>query len=102
MARKIYRGEYNPAHNIVKKEHYEIFKNIQPNKNLWYLFVKRTADIICSLLALIFLSPLFLAVSIAIKKDGGPVFLCSKELVKTAKLFGCINLEAWSLMLKRC
>ena len=28
MARKIYRGEYNPAHNIVKKEHYEIFKNI--------------------------------------------------------------------------
>ena len=43
MARKIYRGEYNPAHNIVKKEHYEIFKNIQPNKNLWYLFVKRAA-----------------------------------------------------------
>lgn len=44
MARKIYRGEYNPAHNIVKKEHYEIFKNIQPNKNLWYLFVKRASE----------------------------------------------------------
>ena len=87
MARKIYRGEYNPAHNIVKKEHYEIFKNIQPNKNLWYLFVKRAADIICSLLALIFLSPLFLAVSIAIKKDGGPVFFMQQRIGKDGKAF---------------
>ena len=44
-------------------------------------------SIICSLLALIFLSPLFLAVSIAIKKDGGPVFFMQQRIGKDGKAF---------------
>ncbi len=40
-----------------------------------YLFFKRVFDVICSVLALIILSPVLLAVAILVKReDGGPVF----------------------------
>ncbi|MCI5892431.1 MAG: sugar transferase [Clostridiales bacterium] len=82
MAKRIQHSTYKPELNIVKKEHYEEFADIQPNRNPWYLFVKRTADIVCSFLALIVLSPLFLCVAIAIKSDGGPVFFKQKRVGK--------------------
>ena len=82
MAKRIQHSTYKPELNIVKKEHYEEFADIQPNRNPWYLFVKRTADILCSFLALIVLSPLFLCVAIAIKSDGGPVFFKQKRVGK--------------------
>lgn len=82
MAKRIQHSTYKPELNIVKIEHYEEFADIQPNRNPWYLFVKRTADIVCSFLALIVLSPLFLCVAIAIKSDGGPVFFKQKRVGK--------------------
>lgn len=82
MAKRIQHSTYKPELNIVKKEHYEEFADIQPNRNPWYLFVKRTADIVCSFFALIVLSPLFLCVAIAIKSDGGPVFFKQKRVGK--------------------
>lgn len=53
-----------------------------------YLFIKRLFDIVISLLALLLLSPLMLAVAIAIKAtDGGPVFYRQTRLTKDGKLF---------------
>lgn len=87
MAKKVLRGEYKPEQNIVKTQHYEEFADIQPNKNLWYLFVKRVTDIVCSLFALILLSPIFLCVAIGVKSDGGPVFFKQKRVGKNQVQF---------------
>jgi len=88
MAKKVLFAEYDPTKNIVKEEHYIEFSDIQPNNNLWYLFVKRTCDIGCSLLALIVLMPLFLCVAAAIKiEDGGSVFFRQRRTGKDLKEF---------------
>ena len=50
---------------------------------------KRIFDIVMSTLALIVLSPVFLAVAIAIKcEDGGKVFFKQDRMTKGAKVFG--------------
>ena len=47
------------------------------------LFIKRVFDIMCSFLALIILSPVFLVVAVAIKLDSkGPVFFSQKRLTR--------------------
>lgn len=54
----------------------------------YYPFVKRTVDIVCSGLACIVLSPLFLVVGIAIKMyDGGPVFYTQERVTEKHKKF---------------
>ena len=54
-----------------------------------YEVCKRIFDIVMCIFALIVLSPLFLAVAIAIKcEDGGPVFFKQDRLTKGAKVFG--------------
>jgi len=54
----------------------------------YYPFVKRTFDIVASLLACIVLSPIFLLVAIAIKLyDGGPVFFTQDRAGKDHKVF---------------
>lgn len=56
--------------------------------SLFYLFVKRTFDIVASLTALFLLSPIMLVVAIAIKAyDGGPVIYSQVRLTKDAKKF---------------
>lgn len=46
----------------------------------YYPFIKRTADILCSGLAICVLSPVFLAVAVAIKLyDGGSVFINKQD-----------------------
>lgn len=46
-----------------------------------YLYIKRAVDFVCSLLALIILSPLFLVLAIAIKLDSkGPVLFKQKRI----------------------
>lgn len=46
-----------------------------------YLFFKRVFDVVCSLLALLILSPVFLAAAIIIKaEDGGAVFYTHKRV----------------------
>ena len=67
-----------------------------------YEFFKRVFDLVLSCLALIVLSPLFLAVAIAIKaQDGGYVFFKQIRLTKGGKEFGmykfrsmCIDAES--------
>jgi len=53
-----------------------------------YLFLKRTFDIVASLLGLIISSPIFLFTAIAIKAtDKGPVFYKQERLTKNGKTF---------------
>lgn len=53
-----------------------------------YLFIKRLLDIVLSLTALVVLSPIMLAIAIAIKVcDGGPVLYSQVRLTKDRKEF---------------
>lgn len=57
-----------------------------------YLFVKRTADIILSLMALILLSPIFLIIIIAIKIDSkGPILFKQKRVGIHKKHFNILK-----------
>lgn len=61
---------------------------MMPKKKPVYEAVKRLSDIVLSALALIVLSPVFLAVAIAIKaEDGGSVFYRSIRLTKNGREF---------------
>lgn len=57
-------------------------------KSMLYETTKRIADIICSLLAIVVLSPLFLIIAAAIKIDSkGPVFFMQNRCSKDGKVF---------------
>ncbi len=61
---------------------------VPPKKKPVYEICKRVFDLVMSTIALILLSPVFLIVAIAIKKeDGGPVFYTSTRLTKGGKEF---------------
>lgn len=56
------------------------------------LVFKRTLDIVFSGLALILLSPVLLAIAIAVKLDSfGPVFYSSERIGKKGRVFRCIK-----------
>lgn len=60
-----------------------------------YLFIKRTMDIVVAGVATILLSPVMLAVAIAIKKtDGGPVFYRQKRLTKDGKVYDVLKFRS--------
>ena len=65
------------------------------NPGLAFLFVKRVADIVISLLALVILSPVFLVTAIAVKAtDGGPVFYKQARLTRNAKEFNVLKFRS--------
>lgn len=56
------------------------------------LFLKRSLDILFSLSALICLSPIMLAIAIAVKLDSpGPIFYSSERIGKKARVFRCLK-----------
>ena len=56
------------------------------------LMMKRVVDVIFSFLALVVLSPVMLAIAIAIKLDShGPVFYSSERLGKKGRVFSCFK-----------
>lgn len=60
-----------------------------------YLFMKRTIDIVVSLIAAIILSPVFLITAIAIKvTDHGPVFYKQVRLTKDGKEFKILKFRS--------
>lgn len=66
----------------------KIDKKIVPNGGTVYIFLKRTMDIVCSLIALIILSPIFLLSAIAIKiEDGGKVIFSQNRVGKNENTF---------------
>lgn len=52
-----------------------------------YELVKRAFDVICSVLALLLLSPVFLITAIAVKTDGGAIFYSQTRIGKGHKPF---------------
>lgn len=60
-----------------------------------YLFLKRVFDIVCSLIGIVFTSPIMLITSICIKKtDGGPVFYKQTRLTKDGKKFDVLKFRS--------
>jgi exopolysaccharide biosynthesis polyprenyl glycosylphosphotransferase len=56
------------------------------------LFLKRTLDIVISALTLIVVSPLFLLIAVAIKRESeGRVFYISERIGKKGRVFRCIK-----------
>ena len=57
--------------------------------------IKRLVDVVCSLLALVFLSPLFIIISLAIKLyDGGPVFYKQKRCTRDLETFDILKFRS--------
>ena len=56
------------------------------------MFFKRILDVMLSTLALVVLSPLLLALAIAVKLESeGPIFYCSDRIGKKGRVFRCIK-----------
>ena len=56
------------------------------------LAVKRTADFVLSLLALVAVSPMMMAIAIAIRlESSGPVFYVSERIGKRGRVFSCFK-----------
>ena len=72
-----------------------------------YDFIKRAFDIVCSGLALLVLSPVFLVLILLIRRDGGPAFYTQVRVGKDGKLFRiykfrsmCINADSPEMLEK--
>jgi exopolysaccharide biosynthesis polyprenyl glycosylphosphotransferase len=67
----------------------EVLSEEQMESQRGYCFLKRTIDVICSLMGLIFLSPLLLIISILVKIESkGPIFFCQERVGQNKKTFG--------------
>jgi len=72
---------------ILFKEQEVLFEK-QIEYRIGYCFLKRTIDIICSLMGLIILSPLLIIISMLIKIESkGPVFFCQERIGINKKTF---------------
>ncbi len=72
-----------------------------------YDFLKRVFDILCSGLALIVLSPVFLVIALWVRSDGGPAFYSQVRVGKDGKLFRilkfrsmCVNADSPEMLAK--
>lgn len=87
--------DHTVKHSDLYYEQY--IQNFVPNakKRLFYRFVKRSFDIVVSLLALIILFPVMLVIAIAIRCDskGGAIFK-QKRMGKNGKEFTCYKFRS--------
>ncbi len=70
--------------------------NIIPNESPYYMFFKRTLDIIGAFMGIIILLPLFLIVAIAIKIEDpkGKIIFGHNRVGKDGKLFPCLKFRS--------
>lgn len=62
---------------------------------IWQRFIKRTCDIFCSLIALILLIPLYIFLSIGVKRSSpGPIFYKQERIGKRGKPFNIIKFRS--------
>ena len=72
--------------------------NKQIVKKPVYDFIKRFADIVCSAIAIVLLSPFFIIISIAIKATSkGPVIFVHKRVGKNGKRFRMVKFRSMHL-----
>ncbi len=82
-----YQSEFSGVQNWREASCHPVYRPVSA-KHSGYLFFKRFFDIVLSSLALVALSPLFLAVAIAIKLDSkGPVIYSQLRAGKGGKIF---------------
>lgn len=62
----------------------KVEEDFKPKFKIYYIF-KRLVDIVASLLGLIILSPVFLAVALLIRRDGGKAFFVQARIGKNGK-----------------
>ena len=90
--------DYTIKHSVSYYQSY--IEQFTPNKKrrLFYRFVKRTFDIIVSLLMLILLSPLMLIIAIGIKCDSkGSIIFKQERMGKGGKTFYCYKFRTMVL-----
>ena len=89
-----YKIEYPP-------EYYESYISTfeqTKKKRYFYRFVKRSFDIVASLLGLIVSLPIFLVIAIAIKLDSrGPVIFKQQRMGKGGKIFNCLKFRSMKI-----
>ena len=75
--------------------HLEVLELRPYEPPLYYVIVKRLADVVLSALALLVLSPLLLGIAAAIRlQDGGPVFYRQERLTKGGKRFMLVKFRS--------
>lgn len=75
-------------YNYESTEVINVYSEIQSQKSINYFFIKRTIDLVGSLLGILLLSPVFLIIAIMIKMDSkGPVLFSQLRVGKDGKLF---------------
>lgn len=74
--------------------HLPILRSQRSTMPLEYRIFKRAMDIVCSLLALIVLSPVMLATAIAVRSDGGPALYKQVRLTKDGKTFNILKFRS--------
>jgi exopolysaccharide biosynthesis polyprenyl glycosylphosphotransferase len=86
--RKIKRG-WGEMEELEKETQYEVLSyETEYEKSIVYHFIKRTIDIIGSLLGIICLSPVMLITAIAIRLDSkGPIFFSQQRVGEREELF---------------
>lgn len=89
-AKAAFAGEVpqKEADMSLRKDYRYDMKSVLAKKSRAYMAVKRAFDVFSSGLALVVLSPVFLATSIAIKlEDGGPVFFSAERYGRNMTTF---------------
>lgn len=66
------------------------------NLALWYnRFLKRTVDLICTLLGIIVISPILMGICLWIKKDSpGPIIFKHRRVGRNGKTFNCYKFRS--------
>lgn len=94
--------EENFDHTVKYSDEYydEFIRNFVPNKKkrLFYRFIKRSFDILVSLIGLILTSPIMLIIAIAVKCDSkGPVIFKQKRMGRHGKAFNCYKFRSMKI-----
>ena len=78
--------------------HLPILRAERYNPPFEYVVGKRIFDILCSLIAIVLLSPLLMVTAVLIKAyDGGPVFYKQTRLTKNGKLFSVLKFRSMTI-----
>ena len=89
--------QFNPSVRYTDAYYENYIRTFEQSKrkNFCFRFLKRTFDIVASFLMLLLLSPVFLALAIAVKLDSkGPVIFRQERVGKDGKPFTCLKFRS--------
>ena len=89
--------QFNPSVRYTDAYYENYIRTFEQSKrkNFCFRFLKRTFDIVASFLMLLLLSPVFLALAIAVKLDSkGPIIFRQERVGKGGKPFTCLKFRS--------